>query len=70
MTDAEFVVELRSGGGGGRERFGAEATLFAEESEVLEVDGFHEGRTAMGWWRRRERWRKRGRVFRDQEAAW
>ena len=55
MTDAEFVVELRSGGGGSRERFGAEAALFAEEGEVLEVDGFHEGRTAMGWWRRRER---------------
>lgn len=40
VAGAEFVVELRGGGGGGHEGFGGEAALFAEEGEVLEVDGF------------------------------
>jgi hypothetical protein len=40
VAGAEFVVELSGGGCGGREGFGAEAALFAEEGEVLEVDGF------------------------------
>lgn len=46
VTRAEFVVELRSGSGGGGECFGAEAALFAKDGEVLEVDGFQNGKTA------------------------
>ena len=44
VAGAEFVVETGGAGGGGRERFGAEAALFPEKREVLEVDGFHGGR--------------------------
>ena len=46
MAGAEFVVELCGGCRGGREGFGGESALFAEEGEVLEVDGFQDGRAA------------------------